>query len=207
MIDDNRFLAALRANPADRVSKLVYADWLEERGDPRAEFLRVAVTLDGMARENESYRPLLRLLHELRSTVSSAWVADVEKTLAEDEVREAIFLDLIGEGRQCGICFLQVEGGADPSDYLLDRLQKWCPFARPASSMPKDAQGFVVADAQTGQSGILFQVDALDWIDTRICAAQGGYYLDPLAALGNSYRVELQGETWKVVEVSMIWIS
>lgn len=41
---DDQFLAAIIARPDD-LPRLVYADWLEERGDPRAEFIRVQVDL------------------------------------------------------------------------------------------------------------------------------------------------------------------
>lgn len=40
MADEQAFLDLLKANPHDRPTRLVYADWLEERGDPRATFLR-----------------------------------------------------------------------------------------------------------------------------------------------------------------------
>src|ERR1700722_14961170 len=35
------FLEAIAADPVDETSRLVFADWLEERGDWRAEFLRL----------------------------------------------------------------------------------------------------------------------------------------------------------------------
>jgi uncharacterized protein (TIGR02996 family) len=35
------FIAAMLADPDDRTVLLVYADWLDERGDPRGEYLRV----------------------------------------------------------------------------------------------------------------------------------------------------------------------
>jgi uncharacterized protein (TIGR02996 family) len=38
---DETFLRAILAAPEDATSRLVYADWLEERGDPRAEVLRL----------------------------------------------------------------------------------------------------------------------------------------------------------------------
>src|SRR5437763_1851014 len=38
--DEQPFIDALYASPADHVPRLVYADWLEERGDPRAAYLR-----------------------------------------------------------------------------------------------------------------------------------------------------------------------
>ena len=42
--DELAFLAALTADPADDATRLIYADWLEEHGDPhRAEYLRLVV--------------------------------------------------------------------------------------------------------------------------------------------------------------------
>jgi uncharacterized protein (TIGR02996 family) len=40
MLTDEAFLRAIRANPADDAPWLIYADWLEERGDPRAALYR-----------------------------------------------------------------------------------------------------------------------------------------------------------------------
>lgn len=40
MSDEQGFLDALRDDPSDDTTRLVYADWLEERADPRGEFLR-----------------------------------------------------------------------------------------------------------------------------------------------------------------------
>jgi len=44
---DSDFLAAIIANPADDAPRLVYADWLEEHDDPRGEFIRVQIELEG----------------------------------------------------------------------------------------------------------------------------------------------------------------
>ena len=41
------FLAAICDEPADDAIRLAFADWLEERGDPRGEFIRVQVELAG----------------------------------------------------------------------------------------------------------------------------------------------------------------
>jgi uncharacterized protein (TIGR02996 family) len=40
MVNDEAFLRAVRADPADEAPWLIYADWLEERGDPRAALYR-----------------------------------------------------------------------------------------------------------------------------------------------------------------------
>jgi uncharacterized protein (TIGR02996 family) len=38
--DEEAFQAALDANPDDHTTRLVFADWLQEQGDPRAEGYR-----------------------------------------------------------------------------------------------------------------------------------------------------------------------
>ncbi len=44
MSDEAAFLAALKANPAEDTTRLVYADWLDEHDQPqRAEYLRLVV--------------------------------------------------------------------------------------------------------------------------------------------------------------------
>src|SRR5918912_1255225 len=40
---DAAFLRAIRDQPDDDLPRLVYADYLDERGDPRGEFIRVQV--------------------------------------------------------------------------------------------------------------------------------------------------------------------
>lgn len=40
-MDNTGFIRAICKNPTDDAPRLLYADWLEERGDPRGEFIRV----------------------------------------------------------------------------------------------------------------------------------------------------------------------
>jgi uncharacterized protein (TIGR02996 family) len=45
-VDDEAFLRAIGAAPEDDAPRLVYADWLDDRGDAaRAEFIRVQCEL------------------------------------------------------------------------------------------------------------------------------------------------------------------
>ena len=39
-LDDDTFLQAILEQPQEEANWLVYADWLEERGDPRAALYR-----------------------------------------------------------------------------------------------------------------------------------------------------------------------
>ena len=40
-MNDNDFLEVIEAEPANPVPRLVYADWLDDQGDPRGELLRI----------------------------------------------------------------------------------------------------------------------------------------------------------------------
>ena len=46
MTDENALLAAIWANPQDDTVRLVYADWLEETGDPARAAWEAAVFLE-----------------------------------------------------------------------------------------------------------------------------------------------------------------
>jgi uncharacterized protein (TIGR02996 family) len=45
MNDEASFVQAMQQNPADTTLRLIFADWSEEQGDPRAELLRLMHTL------------------------------------------------------------------------------------------------------------------------------------------------------------------
>ena len=55
MSDDEAFIRAIVAASADEAPRLVYADWLDERGDPRGAYLRAETARPGDA---DRLRPL-----------------------------------------------------------------------------------------------------------------------------------------------------
>jgi uncharacterized protein (TIGR02996 family) len=77
MSDEAAFIQAILANPGDITSRLVYADWLEERGDPeslrRAEYIRIECELDGLPARN-ARRPRLRArLRAISRAIGDDW--------------------------------------------------------------------------------------------------------------------------------------
>src|SRR5262245_34763026 len=106
------FIMAIRETPDDDNPRLVYADWLEEQGDVRGEFLRLVVRWKAMSPDDTLCRARIQ---GLRRQVSTEWVAAVCLRLAEDEVREAVFRSIIGPEGPRGIVFLKVEDSKDPS--------------------------------------------------------------------------------------------
>ena len=45
MNEEQAFFEEIRDQPNNDVPRLIFADWLEERGDPRGEFIRVQCDL------------------------------------------------------------------------------------------------------------------------------------------------------------------
>jgi uncharacterized protein (TIGR02996 family) len=74
MSDEQGFLETLATNPADDVTRLVYADWLDERGDPRGRYLRLEMELAELAAADPRLAGLEAELRELRDVwLSSEW--------------------------------------------------------------------------------------------------------------------------------------
>jgi uncharacterized protein (TIGR02996 family) len=72
---ERAFLEGIRVNPRDNSFRLVYADWLEERDDPRAEYVRVLcewLTCQP-AREQE----LIERERKLRAHLDRGWLARI----------------------------------------------------------------------------------------------------------------------------------
>ena len=69
MSDEAGFLRAIQENPEDGDARLVYADWLQERGDIRGEYLRL---------EHQFAHIPLRLA-QLREQIDQTWLAGVSK--------------------------------------------------------------------------------------------------------------------------------
>src|SRR5262245_19528354 len=77
MGEDEPFLRALLLNPEDHTTRSVYADWLEERGDERAEYLRLERDLAALPAGDDNVPAWGRRLAELRARIEPAWLARV----------------------------------------------------------------------------------------------------------------------------------
>src|SRR5262245_15136360 len=79
--EDAAFLAAVLSDPDDTATRLVYADWLEERGDLRGEFLRVLVQIDRPAAPAPAVKAprAYDRLRELQGLLDPGWVCSVSR--------------------------------------------------------------------------------------------------------------------------------
>src|SRR5262245_10797416 len=74
MSEEDAFIRAILTAPGDATPRLVYADWLEERGDPRSEYLRLAFAHRALnaAPPSDVARARRR---QLRKQIDPRWVA------------------------------------------------------------------------------------------------------------------------------------
>ncbi|WP_439630713.1 TIGR02996 domain-containing protein [Gemmata sp.] len=88
MGDEDGFLQKLRDNPADDTTRLVYADWLDERGDAvsgaKAEFLRLTVRLLEPNRSAGWRKGRRQDLQPLAAALPTEWLAVVSRLKIEN---------------------------------------------------------------------------------------------------------------------------
>jgi uncharacterized protein (TIGR02996 family) len=75
MSEEDGFIRAILAAPNDPVPRLIYSDWLEERGDVRAEYLRVLCAVDALAPADETSDTMLLRLEAIQETIDPCWIA------------------------------------------------------------------------------------------------------------------------------------
>lgn len=99
MNDEDALRETICTRPNDDAPRLVYADWLEETGEPsnvaRAEFIRVQIALDNRLPAEDGYDELRRRQLELMHYHGRAWVHPLGKVMTGVEyhrgfVRKAV---------------------------------------------------------------------------------------------------------------------
>jgi uncharacterized protein (TIGR02996 family) len=119
---ETAFNQAIRNSPDDDVTRLIYADWLEERGDPRADFLRVECRVHEMSETSLQYRTLKRQLGRLAKHLDIRWLATVCRVHFEIEAPHRhpsrCSLTVAGPFYTCGSCLACEAPEAEAPDLL-----------------------------------------------------------------------------------------
>lgn len=75
MADEQSFLEEICANPDDETPRLIFADWLEEQGNPRGEFIRVQCEMTALKKTQKRYKELAKREHSLLWKHEAEWTA------------------------------------------------------------------------------------------------------------------------------------
>lgn len=78
MSDEAAFLRAIQSRPDDELPRLVFADWLDERGDPRGDFIRLHLALSATAPDHPDRVAGEHELSVLRKGCDTAWLTVIE---------------------------------------------------------------------------------------------------------------------------------
>jgi len=81
--EDDPFIRAILADPENDAPRLIYADWLEERGDARGEYLRLECYLTTLSEDEPQLDPLLIRFRELHRQIDPNWRAAVARSKVE----------------------------------------------------------------------------------------------------------------------------
>jgi len=82
MTHDEAFLQAILESPEDDTPRLVYADWLDEHGDPaRAEFIRLQCRIEDTSLDDPSLPDLLGRACRLHIAHANEWLGELRRWL------------------------------------------------------------------------------------------------------------------------------
>jgi uncharacterized protein (TIGR02996 family) len=153
MADRAGFLAALRAAPDDEALRLIFADWLDEQGDPLGAFIRLQIELEPLRHDYDQPRAeeLRRREQQMLTEHGPAWLGPLHELIGDK------FAPVFRRGF--------VEAAAMPVDVFRDRtddLAAWCPLLREATFFEVRGQGATLA-LSPGLQG-LERIELADWI-------------------------------------------
>ena len=83
MTHDELFLTAVREAPDDDAPRLLYADWLEERGDPRGAFIRAQRALERLDPADPARQGLVDEAAALLTRHEAEWTAPLREFASE----------------------------------------------------------------------------------------------------------------------------
>ncbi len=110
------FLQALLDEPEDRTTRLVFADWLDDRGDPRGEFLRVETELAGWVPDHRRRNEMLTRRRQLLADHEANWLGPL-RVFANDWLWEN------------GLAYLSVDASCFVTPEFARVAEEWFPRA------------------------------------------------------------------------------
>jgi uncharacterized protein (TIGR02996 family) len=95
MLSDTDFLQTIILTPDDNAARLVYADWLEERGDPRGEFIRLQIERSRISRKDPRFAPLSTRESILLVKHEKEWLKEIRRYVKGWRFRRGFVEDVV----------------------------------------------------------------------------------------------------------------
>src|SRR5262245_55108850 len=83
MTQEQGFLQAIVADPEDEGVRLIYADWLEEQGNPRGEFIRLQCELEKLSADDPRRPDLEAREKQLLAEHANEWLGPLRGELVD----------------------------------------------------------------------------------------------------------------------------
>jgi uncharacterized protein (TIGR02996 family) len=163
--EERAFLDALAADAADDVTRLVYADWLDERGDPRGAYLRAEHQLAALAEDDPHFAALDEEVRRRCRTLDGDWLFtagrrwDVWLVSLRPELRIIVMKAVLEVVRDCGLAEAKALVETAPSavatgckrgqaEAVREHLERWQVFTSPR--LPPPHVRVVLRPSKTG---------------------------------------------------------
>jgi uncharacterized protein (TIGR02996 family) len=133
-------LRAIRENPEDDGLRLVFADWLEEQGDPLAEFIRLQCQLEPIRDRygDPQAEELRRREEEMLEQQRDVWLGPLKQLASQPYLFQPTFRRGLVEG-----VWVHTEAFLDHAD----DLARWCPVLQTITLHDIRGRGMDLADA------------------------------------------------------------
>src|SRR5438046_2179086 len=88
---EQAFFDRIRDEPSDDAPRLIYADWLDENGQPeRAEFIRIQCALDRLPDDDPSRPELRERERQLSEAHESQWTGEISSLANVEGFRRGV---------------------------------------------------------------------------------------------------------------------
>jgi hypothetical protein len=144
------------------------------------------------------------------SSGGSAAASAAARLRAEPAVREVVFRHLFANNAsglkdRAAAYYIRFRE-ADPEAAFLARFAGQEPPVLPASRCEASKEQGVL-DRATGERGLLFTIESIEWLSDGEAVVVARYYEAGLSAAGYRLLVVWSGSRFRVEESSMLWIS
>lgn len=194
MTHDDAFVQAILENPDDDTPRLIYADWLDERGDPRGEFVRIQCYLAAIPADDERRSLLEQYERELLARHQERWLGELRPLLSgwtfhrgfldSITVPAAVYLQREAMPRPATVRRIQVDlDGFEPPQSILELVPE--SVARENAVFPIGFRGrtLVMAAREPRDAELLAQLQFILNREVELVAADGEQVMEAINRL------------------------